>query len=159
VRERILLGILALTVALAAYLTLRPRPAVPLPASYIERRPRRATGALPSTAVAGEAAAAIKLHRNPFVYGGQTAPPVHTAAPVVRTPEPATPSPTPQANVKLVGIVHRDGVRAALNIEGTVTVLAVGESAEGYTLLAVDDAAGARLRTPEGRELVLAPPP
>jgi hypothetical protein len=77
----------------------------------------------------------------------------------VRTEPPATPEPTPETKVKLVGIVHRGtGVRAALNVEGSVIVLAAGESAEGYTVLAVDDETGARLRTPDGREIVLAPP-
>jgi hypothetical protein len=157
-RERVLLVVLALTAALAAYVTLRPRPAVTMPA-YTERRPRRTAASVPSTVSSADATPVGRLHRNPFVYGGATAPPVRTAAPAARTATPATPAPTPEADVKLVGIVHSGGgLRAALNIEGTVTVLAAGESAEGYTLLAVNDEAGARLRTPEGRELQLAPP-
>jgi hypothetical protein len=160
VRQRLLLAVLALTVVLAAYLTLRNRPGVDM-AGYTERRPRRVAPAVPGPDTARDATPVPRLRRNPFVYGGATAaPPVRTAPPHVRTEPPATPEPTPETNVKLVGIVHRGtGMRAALNVEGSVIVLGAGESAEGYTVLAVDDETGARLRTPDGREIVLAPVP
>jgi hypothetical protein len=43
---------------------------------------------------------------------------------------------------------------AALSIAGEVLVLAPGETAEGYTLLAIDEETGVRLGSPDG-ELAL----
>jgi hypothetical protein len=44
-----------------------------------------------------------------------------------------------------------------LSIEGEVTIVRVGETLEGYTLLALDEDRGARMRDPRGREFVLPP--
>jgi hypothetical protein len=59
-----------------------------------------------------------------------------------------------------VGVLRRGGeARAALAIRDEVVVLAAGEAASGYTLLAVDEDAGARLRAPSGAEIVAPPAP
>jgi hypothetical protein len=67
-----------------------------------------------------------------------------------------TPSARPHA--RLVGLVRRAGrLVAALAIDGEVVLLAPGESASGYTLLAVGEE-GIRLRGPDGHEEALALP-
>ena len=66
---------------------------------------------------------------------------------------------TPDA-VRFVGVVHRgEDVRAALSILGEVVILAPGEAASGYTLLAVDEDMGARLRGPSGTEVTVSATP
>jgi hypothetical protein len=159
-RQRLLLGLLGLSLLLAAYLSWAPRAPARMPA-YTPRRPRRSVIAAPPSTDPAGATPAPRLQRNPFEYGGvpaAAAAPPHTAKVPARTPPTATEA-TPEPKVTLVGIVHRGtGSRAALNIEGTVVVLDVGESAEGYTVVAVDEDTGARVRTPDGHEITLAPP-
>lgn len=69
------------------------------------------------------------------------------------------PSPTPEP-VRLVGLIRRDGaLRAALSIEGQVEVLGVGDEAEGYRVISIDEDVGVRLRAPDGLERVVVPAP
>jgi hypothetical protein len=64
----------------------------------------------------------------------------------------------PEAPVRLVGVVLRGGKRkAALAIRGELAVIGPGESADGYTVVAIDEEEGVRLVGPEG-EITLAPP-
>lgn len=65
-------------------------------------------------------------------------------------------TPAPEPVVRLTGFVRRGGtLRAALSVRGEVWLLAVGEAASGFTLLAADEEAGVRLRDPLGAELAL----
>jgi hypothetical protein len=60
--------------------------------------------------------------------------------------------------VRLVGLVRRAGaLKAALVISGETVVLGAGESAGGYTVTAVDEDSGVRVRGPGGEEIRLAP--
>lgn len=80
------------------------------------------------------------------------APPVYVA--------PEAPAPSPSPAVRVAGLVRRGSqLKAALVIEGEMTVAGKGERAGGYTVLDVDDEAGVRLRGPAGEEMVLPPPP
>jgi len=99
--------------------------------------------------------------RNLFEYGqGDRAPEAplgdvsrRGARPVIADP------PTPEP-VRWVGLVRRGGeVRVALSLLGEVVILAPGETFSGYTLLTVDEDAGARLRTPSGAEVTVSPEP
>jgi hypothetical protein len=93
--------------------------------------------------------------RNVFEYG-DPAPPT-ASAPVLPLPVGPRPEATPPSPVRLVGLVALGGGRtAALSIEGTVVLLAPGQSALGYTLLSLDADSGARIRAPDGVETVLA---
>jgi hypothetical protein len=70
----------------------------------------------------------------------------------------APPVTVPEPLVRLVGIVLRGGQRkAALTIRGELAVIGPGESADGYTVVAIDDEDVVRLRGPEG-DVTLAPP-
>jgi hypothetical protein len=73
-------------------------------------------------------------------------------------PRAETPPQAPEPVVRLVGVVLRSGQRkAALSIRGELSVLGLGESTDGYTVLAIDEEDGVRLKGPEG-EVTLAPP-
>jgi len=95
--------------------------------------------------------------RDPFHYADE---PALRAGPRGGPPPALTPSPTPSPEraVRLVGLVRRPGgLRAAVAIAGEVVVLRPGESAGGWTLVALDED-GARLRGPDGREEALSFP-
>ena len=96
--------------------------------------------------------------RDPFHYPDEPAPraePRGGPLPPTRTPS-ATAS--PERAVRLVGLVRRPGgLRAAVAIAGEVVVLRPGESAGGWTLVALDED-GARLRGPDGAEEALSFP-
>lgn len=98
--------------------------------------------------------------RNVFEYAVGDPPP--EAAPAdtsAAVPPPAAPEPPLPVPVRLIGLVRRGGgLKAAVSIEGRVVVLGPGESAEGYTALTVDEESGARLRGPDGSEMVLPVP-
>lgn len=97
--------------------------------------------------------------RNVFVYDQPEptpAPPLFVP-PVSVPPALALPPPNP---VTLVGFVRQgDNLRAALSVRGSVSVVAKGESADGYVVLAVDEDRGVTLRAPDGTEATLPPPP
>jgi hypothetical protein len=78
----------------------------------------------------------------------------------VTTPPPAEDIAPPEleAPVRLVGVVLRAGKRkAALAIRGELAVLGPGESADGYTVLAIDEEDGVRLRGPDGETTLTSP--
>jgi hypothetical protein len=73
---------------------------------------------------------------------------------------PEAPLPSPSPAVRVAGLVRRGAeLKAALVVEGEVTVAGKGERAGGYTVLNVDDETGVRLRGPAGEEMLLPPPP
>ncbi len=92
----------------------------------------------------------------PTASGAAIAPrPRAVASPPMVPPALALPEP---AQVLLVGIVVRGGQRkAALRLLGELAVLAPGESAEGYTVMSIDEEEGVRLRGPEGEITLPAP--
>jgi hypothetical protein len=98
-------------------------------------------------------------NRNPFEYAPQERP----KAPALTEPRERRPAPPPTVSappVVLVGLVHRGpDLLAAVSILGEVVVLAPGESSSGYTLVAVDEDLGARLRGPSGDEFSARPSP
>jgi hypothetical protein len=112
-------------------------------------------------------AAAPAPTRDLFVYGegedaqrpGSTRDGATSAAPSTAAATP-TPEPTPAPRARLVGFLRTSsGVSAVLALDGAVEVARVREERRGYRLLAVDEeAATARLRTPEGEEVELSAP-
>ena len=118
--------------------------------------------AAPRTAPSRPAATPAVPSRNLFQYadGGATiAPPasslVPRAAPALA---PAVPVETPPG-VRVAGLVRRGGqLKAALVVQGELTVAGKGERAGGYTVLEVDEESGVRVRGPGGEETVLPPP-
>jgi hypothetical protein len=104
---------------------------------------------------------AVGVSRNVFEYGGDARP--TRSAPATEAHPAPTPAPvvdSPRDPVRLVGVLRRSGeVRAALAILGEVVILAPGETASGYTLIAIDEDTGARLRVPSGAEIVAPPAP
>jgi len=144
------LGLTAITLALGS----GPRPSPPV----VPRAPRNA----PAPDAAGTASLPVlDLARSPFEYaGGREAAP----APVVPGERDLEPSEAeaslPLPAVRLVGFVERAGKsRVALVIHGEMALLEVGESAEGFALLAADEETGVRLRGPDGAEIALGPEP
>jgi hypothetical protein len=96
--------------------------------------------------------------RNLFRYADQVAAPALPVVPRVVKPAPAPRSaPTPAA-VRLVGFVRSGGrLRAVLALGGEVVVAGVGDRANGYGILAVDEDSGVRLSDPTGAELTVTP--
>jgi hypothetical protein len=97
--------------------------------------------------------------RNIFEYAeDRRAPAVPPAAPPADVvPEASSPSPPPA--VRVAGLVRRGNeLKAALMVDGEMTVAGKGERAGGYMVLDVDDEAGVRLRGPAGEEMLLPPP-
>lgn len=91
--------------------------------------------------------------RNPFRYGEEAKPlarlPPRSAAPSAIAP----PTPPP---IRVVGLVLREGrVRAVLALAGEVLVAGPGEQVGGYAVVAIEGEDGVRVRTPDGREIVL----
>lgn len=88
--------------------------------------------------------------RDLFRYADEA--PAVRLAPVVPVTRPPAPTASPEPAVRLVGLVRQSGgLRAVLAIHGEVVLLRPGEAAEGWTLVAVDEAE-ARLRGPDGHE-------
>jgi hypothetical protein len=138
----------ALALAAFALLWLRPDPV----AQKLD--PSRAAGPSPR---AGEGREEGPLpFRDPFRFVEKEGP-----KPARRVPPPlaARPSPTPEASaVTLLGLMRSPrGLEAVLSIGGEVIVARAGEALDGYTLVALDEDRGARLRDPSGREFVLPP--
>ena len=149
-------SVLALAVVCAVAWTPRPRAeAPPSPAPRAVTPPAASTPAPDPHDVLPE--------RNVFEYGERVsqAPPPVTLAPLMVPPPlaPAVVEPPPSEPIRLVGFVKKGGrVRAALSLDGSVSVLSVGEEAGGYSVLSVDEDAGVTVRTPEGADLLLPPP-
>ncbi|MET0555567.1 MAG: hypothetical protein ABW221_21175 [Vicinamibacteria bacterium] len=155
-RPSIAFVMIAAALGAAILFALAWSPAVVTPEPGPRSEPSRAQGR-PSVQAAGPDAGRI---RNLFVYEE----PVPTVvarpevAPPIAVPPPLTlPPPNP---VALVGFVRQGGgLRAALSIHGSVSVLAKGESADGYVVLAIDEDRGVTLGAPDGTEATLPPPP
>lgn len=91
--------------------------------------------------------------RNPFRYAEEAKSGVRLAPRPVAAPTAAPPAPPP---IRFVGLVTREGnVRAALALLGDVLVAGPGEEVAGYRVLAIDEETGVRVRTPDGREILL----
>ena len=117
----------------------------------------------PPVTLAGDPSAAPSPSpRNVFEYVSAASrpaapPPSMAVAPVASAAMASSPAPPP---VRLVGLLRRAGqVKAALALMGETVVLASGESAGGYTVVAIDDDEGVRVRTPDGITIVLVPTP
>ncbi len=91
--------------------------------------------------------------RNPFRYGEESKPVVRLPPRPAAAPVPVPPPPLP---IRFVGLVTREGrLRAALSVSGEVLVAGPGEEVAGYRVLAIEEEAGVRVRTPDGREILL----
>lgn len=101
--------------------------------------------------------------RNLFQYADErvtsrvpSPPPAVRPPPVRAETETAPAAPA----VRVAGLIRRAGqLKAALVVDGEVTVAGRGERAGDYTVLDVDDEAGVRVRGPGGDEMVLPAPP
>jgi hypothetical protein len=148
---------LAVVLGAAILYALAWSPAVVTPGPRREQRRLNAADAPPPGSPTGAGASRI---RNVFVYDEPTPAPL---APRVFVPEVAVPPPLalpPPSPVALVGFVRQGGgLRAALSIRGSVSVLGKDESADGYVVLAIDEDRGVTLRAPDGTETTLASPP
>jgi hypothetical protein len=161
VRQVILALTAVLALAVVCAVAWSPRPeAAARPAD----EPVRAVVPRPAVDHAPDAASSPAADvRNVFEFAdrAETAPAPMPLPPVV-IPLPLDPPPALQpsiAPIRLVGFVRRGGtLRAALSLTGNVAVLAPGEEADGYSVLAVDEDAGVTVRSPDGAELVLPPP-
>ena len=151
------MSVLALAVVCAVAWTPRPRAEAPPPAA-----PRTPGRPAPSAAEPGAPPLALPA-RNVFEFDDAkaVAPPPASLAPLMMPPPlDLSSAPAPAAEpVRRVGFVRRGGaLRAALSLHGSVSVLGVGDEADGYLVLAVDEDTGVSVRTPDGEELLLPPP-
>jgi hypothetical protein len=150
----VILAIGAAVLGLSYLVGPRPEPSVPRPPRRAAADPRPAPREMP---VAGAPGRNVFEFVEPDAPPRVTAPPRPAPAPSVEAPAPAGPVAPPA--VRLVGLVHRGGsVRAALSVRGNVVILGLGEEAEGYRVVSIDEDAGVRLAGPDGAEQVLAPP-
>jgi hypothetical protein len=116
-----------------------PRPSAMPPVPTVNTEP---------SVPAGETAA--RPLRDLFRYADEA--PAVRPAPVVAVARPPAAAASPEPLVRLIGLVRQPGgLRAALAIRGEVVLLRPGEAAEGWTLVALDEAE-ARLRGPDGHE-------
>ena len=147
-----LLLVLAGVALLAAFLTRGVVPARPPKVSQAPPSPRAAPSGVVSPHDASRESLPVPS-RNPFRYGEEAKPlarlPPRSAAPSAIAP----PTPSP---IRVVGLVQREGrVRAVLVLSGEVHVVGSGEQLGGYAVLAIEDEGVVRVRTPDGREIVL----
>jgi type IV pilus biogenesis protein PilP len=142
-----LLVIVALgMIAAAALLRTPPPPPAPLPEARARApRPVR-SGAVPPVAIT----------RNIFEYAPRPTP-AATARPMAApTFEPVPITAPTEPPVRLVGLVRRGATtKAVLQMRGRTVEVAVGETAGGYRVLAVDDD-GVRLQAEDGTVVALA---
>lgn len=128
-----------------------------------ESRSQTAPRAEAASAVASPAAPvaqALRFDRNPFAYAIETpraAPPARPR-PLPLPSQAPTPTPQPIAPAaRLVGLVRRGtDLLCVVSLRGSVHVLGVGEEADGYGVVAVDEES-VHLRAPDGSEVVLFP--
>lgn len=112
--------------------------------------------ARPARPIRSTATPAPVVTRNVFEFGPRAVP---EAAP--RPAPPATPTlapaiaPPEEPAVRLVGLVRKAGVvKAVLTVRGETMVVATGEAAGDYRVLAIDDD-GVRLRAKDGTVVTL----
>jgi hypothetical protein len=124
--------------------------------------PPQARRAAPRSTVPRPPATAAVPSRNLFQYADGNTPSPTPASPIApRGPqEPITPVATPTPpGVRVAGLVRSGGqLKAALVVQGELTLAGKGERAGGYTVLDVDEESGVRVRGPGGEETVLPPP-
>jgi len=132
---------------------------VPIPSrSPATPPPAASTSVSDPTATAPQAS--VRLKRNIFEYAREPEAgllPMRAAA--ATTPKlPAATAPTPTPSVRLVGLVGSAGGRSvALVIDGQVVVVAPGEAALGYRVLAIDQDLGVRISGPDGEQVLPLP--
>jgi hypothetical protein len=153
-------AVLALAVVCAVAWTPRPRAEAPAPLAPRASAPLANAPAPPADGSTADAPATAV--RNVFEFVDRTPEAAPAPLPALVVPPPLAPvsalRPASEP-IRLVGFVRRGGaLRAALSFTGSVSVLAPGEEADGYEVLAVDEDAGVTVRTPDGSELVLPPP-
>ncbi len=146
-KGRILIFALGLAL-LAAFLT---RGAGTGPAVVPE--PAGSGAPAPARATAPPAEPPSTNARDPFRYADEPSTPAPSRTILLPPPTVAA---APSPLVRLVGFVRAGGgLKAALSIAGEVVVAGVGERAAGYTVLAIDEETGVRLRDDTGAELAL----
>ena len=127
--------------------------------------PSRSPAAPPpaaSTSVSDPAAtapqASVDLKRNIFEYARELDAGLLPRAPTTTPKLPAMTTPTPTPSVRLVGLVGTaSGKSVALAIDGQVVVVAPGETALGYRVLAIDQDVGVRISGPDGERVLPLP--
>jgi hypothetical protein len=158
VRVRLLAAALAV-LAVAAFLARamgRGAASAPIPRATPPRLAARPARSLPAPPPVRRTPT-----RNIFEYAedrrSEAAPPAPGASTDVA---PAAPLPSPSPAVRVAGLVRRGAeLKAALVVDGEMTVAGKGDRAGRYMVLEVDDETGVRLRGPAGEELVLPAPP
>jgi hypothetical protein len=155
-RQRILLGILVVLVAVSWWLKAENAARIAAPTT---RRARPGHGERDAAVSISLGGADTRITRNPFEYGGGAAPREPRPG---RTPRPASEAlaevePAPPLRVRLVGVVRPSSgpVKAALSVDGEVVLLAPGGAAEGYTVLEILDDQSVRVRIPSGEDVTL----
>jgi hypothetical protein len=147
---RRLIGVVAATVAVVLWMVRDVRLADPP-----RREPVRPT--VSASVPPAPAAPATPLLRDPFRFADEL--PAGPREPLQADPEPVAASAAPAfapPPVRLSGFVRRGGhLLAVLSVPGGTLVLGEGEEAEGYRVLAIDEEAGVKVRTPDGSEHVL----
>ena len=129
-------------------------------ARFAEPRPVPTQRARPPAPVP---AAPLAPGRNVFEYApapsAERGPARPRTAAVEPKDSPPVPPPAGESGPRLVGIVQRGGrPRAVLSMDGELVVLGVGESALGYTVVALNEDTGVRLKREGGEEVTLRPP-
>ena len=149
VRVRILATVAALLVVYLGARLIGPSAA---PLAVAHPRPAAVPAGMEAGASPATEAETSPPLRDLFRYADEPSPQV-ALRPVVREPSPrATPTLVAPHPVRLIGLVRQPGgQRVAIAVLGEIALLRPGESAGGYTLVALDDA-GVRLRGPDGQE-------
>lgn len=152
-------AVLALAVVCAVSWNPRPGAAARPPDAPAPRTPARAAEVSPAASAPSPGTDV----RNVFEFADRAPAPAAVSLPPIAVPppldlQPATTLP-PVSPIRLVGFVRKGGrVRAVLSLSGAVTVLAAGEEADGYAVIAIDEDNGVTVRTPDGSEELLPPP-
>ncbi len=129
------------------------------PATAPASRPSSGPRATPLPSQSGDEAPVVttaRPTRDLFRYASaSTAPaPMRVSAAPASVPSATPPPVTPP--VRLLGFVHRAGrLAAVLQVEGDLVVAEAGQPVGRFTLLALDEDTGARLRATTGEELHL----
>jgi hypothetical protein len=101
-----------------------------------------------------------RLARDPFRYANEArVPATSSQSEPAPTPSYDAPAPAPSPEpIRLSGFVRQGGaLKAVLSLYGTTVVAGIGETAEGFRVVSVDEDQGVRLRGPTGEELQLKP--
>jgi hypothetical protein len=98
------------------------------------------------------------IGRDPFRYHAPVEPVASRSQPLVARDTPAPPPSPASPPLRLVGLLRQGSVvRAALSLGGEVSLVAVGDSAFGFTVRAIDEETGVRLAGADGTERLLGP--